>query len=45
MYGGAVILFYLIGMIMYALYHDCDPLKSGMIERPDQASDETYEQN
>ena len=45
MYGASAILFYLIGMIMYALYEDCDPLKSGQIERQDQVRQCSFNNN
>ncbi|XP_050736584.1 sodium-coupled monocarboxylate transporter 1-like [Eriocheir sinensis] len=33
---GLWFLFYFSGVVAYAVYHDCDPLKAGLIEKPDQ---------
>ena len=33
---GMWILFYSSGAVAYGMYHDCDPLTSGRIEKPDQ---------
>ncbi len=33
-----VSLFALIGLVMYGVYHDCDPLLAGKIQKRDQVS-------
>ena len=34
-------LFWIIGLVLYAVYHDCDPVADGQIQLADQVSKES----